>query len=213
MNKLIVIIMAMCVFAGVAAAQVNTDLSVSGLYYAPDDDDTYDYGLGAEVQARFWLADQFGFALAAGVASWEANEESYSLSDGFETLDLDIDGDVFLLPLGGSILFKPEISDQLSLVLEGGIRYVLVESNVDVDAEYFDGIFTTTLKDEVEIDDGLIGVVGATLEIEVSSSISLLGGIGYQFDLSEGDAEFEGVEIGENELEAFFARAGLVLDF
>ena len=66
---------------------------------------------------------------------------------------------------------------------------------------------------DIEIDNSIVGLIAANLEAEVSPGINLLGGVGYQFDISKGDAELMGEDVGENELKAFFIRAGLAIDF
>ncbi len=58
----------------------------------------------------------------------------------------------------------------------------------------------------------LMGIIAADIEAKVTENISLLGGIGYQFDLKKGDIQFLGENLGENELEAFFVRAGIAID-
>jgi hypothetical protein len=206
-------------------------LAVYALYYAPDDDDVYDYGLGAELQFRHWITDRFGLALAGGVANWETKDQNVRLeeggdippppdppppvplADGDPFTDIELDGSVLLLPIGGSILYRPVRSDSFSITLEGGIRYIIVESSVDASIELFDGTDTLFLEDELKIDDGMVGVVAADAEARLTPSFRLIGGIGYQFDLIEGDVKLQGEKFGDNELNAFFVRAGFAIDF
>ena len=66
---------------------------------------------------------------------------------------------------------------------------------------------------DIEMDDGFIGLVAVNLEVEVAPGFSLIGGVGYQFDIAKGDAKWMGEDFGENELEAFFIRVGIAVTF
>jgi hypothetical protein len=196
-----------------ASNEPSGQTAISVLYFSPKDDDTYDFGLGAEAQVRFWGEEGFGWALSVGLCSWAIEDQSLSGTDGSLSVSADFDGSVLLLPLGGSVLFRPKLSDEVSLVLEGGLRYVVVNSNVDADLEVSDGSTTVFAKEEVDVENGFVGIIGANLEIEVAETTDLLVGIGYQFDLAEGDVELLDEKLGENELEAFYVRAGVAINF
>jgi len=205
--------------AGTVVAQdtkpkTSTEFACALQYYMPGEDDDYDSGFGAEAQVRFWQNQNLGFALAGGLANWNINEQEAVVSDGFIAVGVSIEGSVLLVPIGGSILFRPTLGDNLSLILECGLRYVVVESDVEVTfaaANAFGAVVGGTA--DIEIDNGLVGLIAANLEAELSPGFSLLGGVGYQFDIAKGDAKWMGEDLGENELKAFFIRAGLAINF
>ncbi len=130
---------------------------VNATYFSPSEDELYDFGIGVELQGRFPISDGLAFGLAAGFAGWEVEEQSAMLVDGIETLKLDMSGSASLLPIGVSLFFQPELSERLTMTFEGGLRYVLVNSSVDMDVEYFDGATVAVFKEELDIDNGFDG--------------------------------------------------------
>lgn len=183
-------------------------------YYMPGQDDDYDSGFGVEGQIRFWQSQTVGLALAGGFANWEINDQEAVISDGLVAVAAAMEGDVLLIPIGGSVLLRPKLSGNLDLILEGGLRYVIVESDAEAAiaaANAFGGVVGGSA--EIEIDDGVVGLIAANLEADLSPGLSLFGGVGYQFDLAKGDAKWMGEDFGENELKAFFLRVGLGFDF
>lgn len=219
MRTLISIAIASFILAGTAVAQEpksqsSTEFAGALQYFMPGQDDDYDSGFGAEAQIRFWQNQSVGFALAGGLANWDINEQEAVVSDGFVAVGVSMEGSVLLVPIGGSILFRPTLADNLSLILEGGLRYVVVESDAQATiaaANALGAVVGGTA--DIEIDNGIVGLIAANVEAELSPGFSLLGGIGYQFDIAKGDAKWMGEDLGDNELKAFFIRAGIAIDF
>ena len=224
MKRVLIAAIIGCCFAGnVACVAADADRNADGgavagaaatshfsaMFYVPGDDETYSNGAGVEFQVRKWVQEKFGLALALGISGWGVEEQNIFYSDPAGYIDINIDGNVALFPFGGSVLFKPINTDSFSLILEGGVRYVLVNSNVDAEIEYFDGFSTLFFSEQVEIDNGFVGVVGAEVEKSITEKFNLVGGIGYQYDISKGDAKLAGEDLGENELEAFYVRLGV----
>jgi hypothetical protein len=152
----------------------ESDIGLNATYYKPGKDDRYGNGYGADAQMRFWQNQSVGLALSIGAASWQVDEQEEIVSDGFTAVGMSIDGDVTLIPLGGSLLFKPVNDDKISLSLEAGLRYVIVDSGVDAEVAAANATGAlVAMKDTVEIDDGVVGVLGANIEGRVSKTISL----------------------------------------
>lgn len=207
-------ILAGTVFAQEDASTTSTEFTGALQYFVPGQDDDYDSGFGAEAQIRFWQNQNVGFALAGGLANWDINEQEAVVSDGVVAVGVSMEGSVLLLPIGGSVLFRPTLADNLNLTIEGGLRYVIVQSDAEATfaaANAFGDFVGGTA--DIEIDNGIVGVIAANLEAELSPGFSLLGGVGYQFDIAKGDAEWMGEDLGDNELKAFFIRAGLAIEF
>jgi len=76
----------------------------------------------------------------------------------------------------------------------------------DVDGTVTDG--ADTLKDTIDIDDGLIGLIAGNVAYPISPTMNLGFGAGYQFDISKGSAEWYGFDLGDNEMKGFFLRLG-----
>lgn len=126
-----------------------------------------------------------------------------------------IHADVALFPLGGSILIRPIHIDRVSLTLEGGVRYVFVNAQVDYEAAYADISGNEDyIKTKYDFGNGVVGVVGANLEVKVVNPLFVFVGAGYQFDISKGKITIPGMTGSvDNELKAFYGKAGLGLAF
>jgi hypothetical protein len=184
-----------------------------GTLYIPHDDDTYEAGAGMEIQGRFWLTPHIGLALAGGGASYAIDEQDIQVVEAGLLLDGELEGDVGLSTFGGSLLLRPVLTEKIALTLEGGVRYVAVDSNAELEISAVRPGSRTYLRDTLDIDDGVVAIAAATVEINVAPQVSLLGGAGYQFDLEKGDVEFLDEDLGDNELEAILIQAGVAIRF
>lgn len=215
MKKILIACIGLSMVASVVpAAGVTNDIDFVGTvgYYMPGDDDSYDTGYGAEVQARFWLQSNVGLALAVGWASWNVNGGEESMTEDGITASANLGGDIRLLPMGGSVLFRPVNNSQMALTIEAGVRYVIVDSQTDMEASASDSKGHSVYFNEgVDIGDGFVGVIGANIEGKISKKVSVLGGIGYQFDITKGDVEWIDEDLGDSALRAFIAKVGLVV--
>jgi hypothetical protein len=215
MKKTIIATIGLALTWGLAHAEPaksGTELAGSGVYYYTGDDTAYDSGIGVDLQTRFWFNPYLGCALGLGAASWEVNAmeiaESY---DGF-SVGVTVEGSVTHFPLGGAILFRPVDSRALALTLEAGVRYVVIDSHAEAAVTVADPFGNRLyLRDTIEFDDVVVGLIGVNIESKVNDELSLLAGFGYQFDLDKGHAEWMGRDLGENELKAFLFKLGLVL--
>lgn len=215
MKKMLLVLVGMLIVSGAAwaaePAGTSVDLVVLGTYYSPDNDKIYDDGWGAEAQLRFWVNDMVGLALAGGYSEWNYNED-LDTTDGDE-FDLDSDGDVALMPAGASLLLRPINTERVSLVLEGGVRYVFVDSDINDDNDQALPRAPGITLNDIDIDDGFVAVATAQLELHLTDALYLLAAAGYQWDIEKGDINIGDTKIGENELESFIAQAGIGLRF
>ena len=198
----------------ISASEITPEINLGFQIYMPSDDDSYDSGFGAEIQARFWQNRHFGLGLSAGLSSWLVNDTKADLSDNTAIISYDADGSVIMLPIGGSMFLRAFPNDNLMLLFEGGVRYVFVESNADISVEYTD-IYGRYIRadQEIEIDDGIIGITSFSAKNAITEKFKIIGTLGYQFDIHKGDAKWLGEDMGENELESFFISAGFELGF
>lgn len=217
-----------------AGQQIKADVVASFNYYVPGhknayDEKVYDKGYGGEIQARFWPIEYVGFAVAAGGASWNVEDRGktfYTYVNVYNrgrylgryttsVIQERIGGDVALFPLGGSIIVRPIHIDRVSLTLEGGIRYVFVNAQVDYEASYADYLGNKDyIKTKYDFANGVVGVVGANLEVKIVNPLFVFIGAGYQFDISKGKITIPGMTGSvDNELKAFYGKVGLGLAF
>jgi hypothetical protein len=174
-------------------------------YIIPGDDDTWSNAYGLEAQYIIWNTPKLGFAFAGGIGSWQVNENALVIYDpdlGAAAI-AQPDGNALTFPLGASVLFRPSAVG----TIECGLRYVFVSSNVDVGATYSN----IHVKDNVDIDDGLVGLVGADWAYPITPTVNVGFGAGYQFDISKGSVSWRGIDLEDNELKGFYLRLGLNL--
>ncbi len=195
-----------------AAARGSAALTGGFSLYVPNDDATYEFGLGLEGQLQYWPVDAVGVALAMGAVTWQADESGGTYRQGGSVMSGSIEGTVSLL-VGPSLLVRPVHTDAVSLTLEAGVRYVLVQSDIEIDVAYVndrgDAVYA---RDTVEIGNGFVGVAGAALGVRVAPELQFYAAAGAQFDISKGDVEWLGYSIGENELAAVYGQLGFILD-
>lgn len=192
----------------------NVDLKLGGEILIPAEDDDWDVSAGVSGRWILWSpeAPQIGLALSVGGQSWQINEEQYW--DG--NLLLKVSGDATMIPLGASLVARAPMGQAAWLAFEGGLRYVFVDSSV----KFEERVYTNTGRPvsywsgDIEIDDGIIGLVNAEVELPIGIGIALYGGAGYQFDISKGKMSLNGIDIDyKNSLEALVFSAGLKLEF
>lgn len=191
-----------------AAGKGKTDIVPSFIIHLPDDDEDWDTGYGAEVQFRKWVSDTVAFALALGLEQWDVEEGSFVFADPTLIFAGSIEGEAIMLPLGVSIIIRPQMQGDVHVTFEGGIRYVVVESDIKFDVTLSDPTTGESIRiaDELEMDDGVVARIAVDVDAEISENVSIFGGIGLQLDIVE--PETEGVEIP---IESFFVRFGAVI--
>ena len=202
----------------------STEFMISGDFVVPGQDDDWDKGFGATARLAFWQNSTLGYALVIGAQKWDVNDEIYSggqymgygIGYGYA---VGLEGDATMIPLGASGLYNINISPTTSLTLEGGLRYVIINSNVKyIQAEALVDSYgnrrTSSRSYDLEYDNGILGVINAYFNMEISKGFRLFAGGGYQFDLVKGKVEASGIKLNyENELKAFQASAGVAWDF
>lgn len=209
-------VLAACVYDAAA----NMEMRIGGEGMLPGNDDDWDIGYGASAQVIFWSDTGLGFALSAGAQQWEINDDvtayGEDLGGGYGYgYAAGLEGDAMMIPLGASALYRVALGQTASLTLEGGLRYVIVNSNIEfvqaeAIADMYGNYITYAESYEIDIENGIVGVLGADFEMEVSPGFRLFAGAGYQFDVLKGDTSIVGFDIDyENELKAIYFRAGL----
>lgn len=175
-------------------------------YYILGDGDfeLYKNTFGVEAQWREWIQFPFGVGLAAG-ANYSGVKDD---SDAFGVQDVgDFSGSATMLPLGGSFFYCPIEMDNWNLMLEAGLRYVVVSS--DIEARNL----VTGQKHEVKIDNGAIWLLAGDVEFMMNETTYLFGGAGYQGDLSRGKVTYNGDDWRDNSLRGMFVKLGMKFNF
>ncbi|MFH0954047.1 MAG: hypothetical protein V1873_06935 [Verrucomicrobiota bacterium] len=158
-------------------------------------------GTGLEVQYRNWAFDPLGLGLSLGYAIWTANSDSTDISAPDMS---DFDGDLTLIPVGGSLLYKVADWADWNLTVEAGVRYVITQSDID----FLRTLPDTAYRVDLDIDSAWVGLIGGDFERLWNESWSLFLGGGYQTDITHGRTEVDNGHLRDNELQAWFLRAG-----
>lgn len=203
------------VLAGVSPrAEADTGTPPPGMAWriggvTPARNEDWTGGWQTDVQLRLWQDSHLAFGISVGLAGWTVREEYQERMDGDTVYATSVSGDTTLVPIGASLLYWMPLSERVACVLEGGLRYVLVSSGItgrigrlDASGEYIE-------ERTIEINDFVQGVVSATLEGSMANDIRLVGGIGYQFDLTAPEETYAGRTLGETSFDNLFFSIGL----
>ena len=158
------------------------------------DFDVYKPGMALEIQYRNWFWSVHGIALSLGLERWEADSDSRDWAGSPS-------GDLTLLSFGVSwvgLLFE---SDSDLWTVEAGVRYLWASSDLKLQ--------TGSGTSDVEVGNGVVGVLALGYERRLTESVSLTAGISYQPDLLVGDAEAGGNKLRDNKLESWGVQLGL----
>lgn len=197
----------------------NIEIKLRGEYIKPKDEKYWEKAMGGSLQGIVWVQPNFGFGFEVGMQKWESTEADWTyLTIGGTPFYAHEEGDATAFPIGVSGLYKIPIGNVASILLEGGARYVAINSNVERRQEVPYGetetrIYYNNKTYEIDFEDGFVGFIGANIEFDLGSGWSLFGGGGYQFDIAKGDYAVEGQAVDEHSLAGAFARAGIGLSF
>ncbi|OQW94687.1 MAG: hypothetical protein BWK77_08840 [Verrucomicrobia bacterium A1] len=201
MKNLMIAVLAVLLSAAAAGAgeygTASSELSVAPQLFLPGSAkcDLYSMGYGAEIQYRYWFFDPFGVAFSIGAANYEIDGNS----DYFEPIRVD-DGSMTLLPVGPSALYRIAEGEVWTITLEGGIRYVLVNSDLKL-----------ATGQSVSVDDSVVGVLALKCDWQLTEILSVFSGIGYHSDIKKG--EVDNGRMKHNELQSLLVDLGVRFRF
>jgi hypothetical protein len=213
MKKWMFLFSAAALSSTIAMAQVPTyeevspDLGVSVQLAMPGagDFDLYEYGLGAELQFRDFVSAPWGYLLAIGYSEWTTDSDAKNPGSNL----YDFDGNLAIIPFGGSVLYKVYNEESLSVVLDVGVRYLSTES--DITARNSDS--PPDKRFELDYDDAMIYRLGVSADYVLSPDFIWSTGIGYQGDLMKADITTELGPARDNVMESFVFETGIRLPF
>jgi hypothetical protein len=198
-------------------------LRIEGQYYAPKQDEDWNGAYGGELKWVTPVDESFAIALSVGYSKWEANDDVVDL--GYTPIDSELavstagflDGEAALIPLGFSGLWRSSATEPLSFELEAGLRYVLVNSDVDVVVadllldQNNNLVDAAGFRESLDINNFFACIVAADIRYAIDPRVRLFLGAGYQFDLTKPDAEASDLA-SETDFSAAFLRAGVEFD-
>ena len=191
MKKTILFAIAALLVCGAAHAGLTSEepgeLTLSGQYILPGvgDFDLFDSGYGATLSYREWFMFPFGAGVSLGVSQWQVDGGADAYKDerfsGY-------DGDVLTIPFGASLYFNLIDWDNWNLILETGLQYALVDSNVSARDDVRGRDYA------IDIDDAVLWTIGMEYEYMVAENLYVLGGLGYQTEVLGAGTDYDGVD-------------------
>ena len=197
-----------------------TDWAVYGLQMPdPEHGRTYDNAFGVEVQPRFGDGPLKPW-LSVGVSQWDAEDADVTRFATFfrRTFPVErtqISGNVQAFTLGAGVIYELPISDSVRLVGEAGVRYHMMNSDVEMNV-WERGLFgsSTTTVTELDYDNVTTCDLGGNIEFDLAENIAGLIGCIYSFDMNHDHVKDSGEKLPlSNGLEGTVFRAGLVIGY
>ena len=180
---------------------------------APASEQDWEGGVQVDAQCRFWQNEHVGVAMSVGSDVWHAREEYSESGDASYAMVTSVSGDTTLIPMGVSLLYRIPISRDVQWVLEGGLRYVFVNSSIIASVDYVDAGGDYYMEDTIRTKNFAQGVVGLSLEGSVKEPLRFVAGVSYQFDLTEPLETFDGEDLGATCFDAVVFKIGFSADF
>lgn len=187
--------------------EVSPDLGVDLQVAMPGvgDYDLFEYGLTAELQFRDMVSAPWGYLLAIGYGEWVS--DSGATKPGSNLYDFD--GNLEVIPFGGSALYQVYQSDEITVTLDAGIRYLSTVSQIT--ARNRDA--SPTERFEIDADDGIVYRFGAGADYALSPDFIWSVGLAYQGDIEKADISTSIGPARDLVMEAFIFSTALRLPF
>lgn len=216
MRRLVVGLMAMILTAGAWAQtaqrgaemqtgdqkEIFSDLVADVVYFRPSQQWSgfYDDMYGIEAQYRLWFgANPFGLAASIGWMKANAREESANLID--PSLG-SFSGSADMTPIGASALWKFVEGESWRVNLEAGLRYVLINSDVEMKR------YDLGITEQVEMENAWTGVLGFDVDWLLTEYFALFAGAGVQVDISPGEMSTKSEWLYDNNLKGYSFKLG-----
>ncbi|MCX5753159.1 MAG: hypothetical protein NTW97_05870 [Candidatus Krumholzibacteria bacterium] len=200
--SLLILLLAAIATAGHSEGQ----LRFGGYLLAPSDDDIWSKASGMDAQLIMW-GKHAGIGFTFGYGEWTVPEQSSVISNSYYAVGSAVEGNANMTPLGLSLFLRTGSNSKVNLIIEGGLRLLLMGSDINASLVYYDYYNYATATGTIEIDNAFAGILAADLEIGGNETASLFVGGGLQIG-GTSKMKFQNQELGEVELSAAFLRAG-----
>ena len=198
----------------VAADQTpHTELSFSFQALLPQKTEHWDAAGAAETQITFWPSTILGIGLSAGIQQWDAPYEYAIDEDANSSLAFTSEGTASAFPIGASLFLRLPLADRVNLLLEGGLRYMFIDSDIWITTTYSDAYEISCIAERVEIDDALVGVAGVRIQAVLGDGVSAFCGLGYQADFSSPEETAFGEPLDQTDFSAASLSIGIAFLF
>ena len=201
-----------------------------------NDDTLDDSNQGIELQVQSWPMEDMGFAFVFGHSEWDLDirpdvidieipvttfteegvAEESSRSGKSNTTS---EGDITATSIGFSFISDIPITRALSINPNIGLRYVFIDADGKaVKREEFNPAAVVAVADGgFDADDAVLGVVGLDARLTLTELLSILVGVGYQFDIVPAEIKTrfgDGSSVSyEIEFDAFYGQVAAALTF
>ena len=157
---------------------------------------------GAQISYREWFRFPWAVGLNLGVAQWDMDHKAHALK--YDKLT-DYRGDVLTVPIGAALYFNLMNWDNWNVILEAGLQYVFVDSNMSV----FNNEEGANRRESVSIDNAVVWNVGAEYNYMLTENMFVLAGLGYQNDVMAAKTKHAGLSMHKTSFENIYLRLGV----
>ena len=210
MKKCLLILLCVCGasvgFAQLGSQEFMNEGVADFVYFYPSQQYSgfYDRMLGGELQYRAWLFAPWGVGVSVGALDAKVRREN---PDRISPDQGVFSGSAQMYPLGISALCRILEIGEWRATLEAGIRYVIIESDVELE------LLVDGKKETVDMDNCLTGHFGIDVDYLLSEQFALFAGLGAQVDLDAGEMSTESKWLFDNNLKGYEFRVGGKLSF
>lgn len=209
----ILISLSICTLAGPITTQadyVHRDAAFTYVHFSPAFN-FYDEAWGFEGELRRWVwrDDTMGWSAQIGIQNWGIVDQPSQINAVQEITSTR--GAASFLLGGLSWIMRPDWNDRFRPMLEVGTRfnYGLTSASANVPT----GPTTSARGGGIDIASQITGIIAVTADYRFNNDWIVQAGLGYQFDIVQGEMAYAGQKIADNELSAPFARIGIIFDY
>jgi hypothetical protein len=209
-----------CAWSPVSLAQSEGYLEAQGTFdwYSPASS-FWERAMGAEATLIYWWTPEWGIAYSLGYSDWGVTDRTTAVSSEISQA---WSGNVRYIPMGVSAVTRAGLpgTDRLFCTLEAGVHYFFECGSkltlTETDHVPVGGGQTEdqTTAFDADCEDGIVGRLSGAIEWEWRTDATLFLRAGYQFDLQEGEASVDWIDLHKKlDLEGLFIQVGVGISF
>lgn len=190
------------------AAKREWEIQAGGQYVLPLGEG-WTGGPGLEAGFRRWRNESWGWGASVGYTTWSYSQDPLDV-DYTDLTPLRAEGDTTLIPLSLLACYRKDLEKRrFDLAAHAGLRYVIVDSEIEVKVAYEDHYGRAVHYETfVENNSHVMGFAGAELRGDLPNSFLWSAGAEIQVDLLAPDENWLRENVG-NDFNAVIFRAGI----
>lgn len=176
-------------------------------YISPGDRDTWNSAGRADVGIVFW-GGNVGLGVSVAYDRWTVKDEFAAFGNYYSAASSNVSGAATVIPIGASLFLRTGSTGNVNLVLEAGLKGLLVASDIDGTVGYYDGYGWAEAGGDMDIGNTSVGLLAADLQFGGDDKATFYIGAGCQFG-GRSTSSFFGSEVGEVTFSGLILRCGI----